>query len=76
MHNCPKCNKASRCDIEDGRSVCWCFSEPRLPQPFTAVSSSPEEGPNCLCKTCLNKAHELAQSASISAGSSVKEQTY
>lgn len=47
-HNCPECGSAVKCEIELGKSVCWCMYE--------QTSREPEDYPNtCLCKECLTK---------------------
>ncbi len=46
-HNCPECNKLTKCDLENGKSVCWCFS--------VEVVNKLEHnaGNKCMCKSCL-----------------------
>lgn len=43
-HSCPACSGPVRCDIEQGKSTCWCFS---------VQAKEVEWGDKCLCKTCL-----------------------
>lgn len=52
-HNCPKCGAATRCDLQRGKSSCWCFV-------VQATTTLPEYDPGepCLCKQCLTKERE------------------
>ncbi|OZG75050.1 hypothetical protein BTA51_01230 [Hahella sp. CCB-MM4] len=48
-HCCPGCGKPAQCDLEKGKSTCWCFSLPhdeRHHEPFV-------EGDKCFCRSCL-----------------------
>ncbi|GAA3971562.1 cysteine-rich CWC family protein [Allohahella marinimesophila] len=71
MHNCPECSKASRCEIEEGRSVCWCFSEPTLPRDLSR--DNVVERPLCLCKACL---HKVIEASRVVEEAAVKERSY
>lgn len=45
-HSCPECQGPVRCDVEQGKSVCWCFSV--RPQ-----QREVDWGGQCLCQSCL-----------------------
>lgn len=46
-HACPQCQQPAQCDIQAGKSTCWCFDiEPRQ-----TSSDSPTV---CLCRQCLS----------------------
>lgn len=46
-HSCPQCQQPAVCDIQAGKSTCWCFDlEPRE---ITANTTS-----TCLCRHCLS----------------------
>ncbi|WP_369599971.1 cysteine-rich CWC family protein [Hahella sp. SMD15-11] len=62
-HTCPECERPARCDLEAGKSVCWCFSLPASGDNRWAFS----EGQRCLCRSCLHKAlAALATPAAVS----------
>ena len=46
-HQCPQCQQPAQCDIQAGKSTCWCFEiEPRQTR---------TDSPNaCLCRQCLS----------------------
>lgn len=46
-HSCPQCGASVKCDVELGKSVCWCFSYPE---------ADVDEGTQCLCSRCLKAA--------------------
>ena len=50
-HNrtCPKCGIKFTCDIEAGKSDCWCFKE-LAGKTFQNLGYT-----TCLCKVCLKK---------------------
>ena len=76
MHNCPQCLKASRCDIEDGRSVCWCFAETVLSADASTQANNASENTSCLCKTCLRKAIAAAQALDEPTVAVAEERSY
>lgn len=45
-HSCPGCNAPVRCEIEQGKNTCWCF---------TVHNQRPEVDwdSQCLCQHCL-----------------------
>lgn len=43
-HSCHKCGAPVRCDIELGRTECWCFS---------VQAKGLEMNDTCMCKKCL-----------------------
>ncbi|MCD9531205.1 DUF1289 domain-containing protein [Photobacterium carnosum] len=46
-HQCPQCQQPAQCDIQAGKSTCWCFDiEPR--QTLTDSANT------CLCRQCLS----------------------
>ena len=45
-HLCPECNNAVKCEIEQGKSTCWCFS--------VQVSNALSTGDICVCRKCLS----------------------
>lgn len=46
-HQCPQCQQPAQCDIQAGKSTCWCFElEPR--QTLTNSTNT------CLCRQCLS----------------------
>jgi len=45
-HTCPNCKAPVKCDVEQGKSVCWCFSV--KPQ-----QREVDWDGLCLCKACL-----------------------
>lgn len=53
-HNCPDCNKLTKCDLENGKSVCWCFTKP-----IKDNKVGHSEGQQCLCRTCLDELKNL-----------------
>ncbi|RMF19246.1 MAG: hypothetical protein D6758_02410 [Gammaproteobacteria bacterium] len=55
-HLCPECQQPLRCDLEAGKSVCWCFSMPTSADNKWAW----QEGQRCLCRSCLAKALDAA----------------
>lgn len=48
-HSCPECGAATRCDLKNGKSVCWCMYEEWV------RDLDIEESTKCLCRRCLNK---------------------
>lgn len=46
-HNCPSCEAPAKCDLELGKSVCWCFAY--------AQKRVLEEHTTCLCRGCMLK---------------------
>ena len=48
-HNCPSCERPTNCDLEKGKSVCWCFS--------VKITNKLEHntGNKCMCKCCLTE---------------------
>ncbi|WP_083921077.1 cysteine-rich CWC family protein [Hahella ganghwensis] len=48
-HSCPSCGKPAQCDLEKGKSSCWCFTLPHSDthhEPYM-------EGNQCYCRSCL-----------------------
>ncbi|MBC7198160.1 MAG: cysteine-rich CWC family protein [Pseudomonas balearica] len=45
-HPCPACSAPVRCDIEAGKSTCWCFG---------VQAKEQEHGDVCHCRRCLTK---------------------
>ena len=43
-HSCPSCSGPVGCDIERGKSSCWCFG---------LQARELEWGDTCLCRQCL-----------------------
>ncbi len=55
---CPRCQSAMICEIEQGKSHCWCFDEPRTLKPDEVLGEwQPDDEMNtaksCLCRRCL-----------------------
>lgn len=48
-HNCPRCEKASRCDIMRGENRCWCFDVKNQVRDLYVYDEL------CLCKKCLTE---------------------
>lgn len=46
VKNCSACEKPMTCDLQLGKSVCWCFSEEPLGTPNEDVE-------DCVCRSCL-----------------------
>ena len=46
IQSCSKCNGPMSCDLQQGKSVCWCFHEEPL------INKS-DEYEGCLCRSCL-----------------------
>ncbi|MGD8110169.1 cysteine-rich CWC family protein [Vibrio sp. TRT 17S01] len=48
-HLCPSCNQPATCDIQAGKSHCWCFElEPR-------DCFKTKQDQHCLCRDCLER---------------------
>jgi hypothetical protein len=47
--NCGRCGAAMTCDLELGKSTCWCFSVDPVPV------SEDDFGKECVCRDCLSK---------------------
>lgn len=45
-HSCPNCEGPVRCDIQQGKSTCWCFG---------LQAKEVEWGDTCMCRQCLTK---------------------
>lgn len=48
-HSCPTCSAPVRCDVELGKSTCWCFG---------LQAKEVEHGDVCLCSSCLTRPQE------------------
>ncbi|MDG9668931.1 cysteine-rich CWC family protein [Hahella sp. CR1] len=57
-HACPGCGRPAQCDLEKGKSTCWCFSLP----PSGLTSELFTEGAKCYCRSCLNERLKAKQS--------------
>ena len=51
MNKCPKCGKTFTCDLESGKSRCWCFDIDIDTESLMSLKDSGLEG--CLCRECL-----------------------
>ncbi|ELR66827.1 hypothetical protein C942_04526 [Photobacterium marinum] len=47
-HTCSLCGKPAFCDINAGKSTCWCFE-------IEKRDTSGIESPDCLCRECLSR---------------------
>ncbi|WGV98170.1 cysteine-rich CWC family protein [Vibrio sp. YMD68] len=47
-HQCPLCSAKTQCDIESGKSTCWCFDIERRD------SAGVTDSDVCLCRKCLS----------------------
>lgn len=45
-HACPECKTPVKCDVAQGKSVCWCFTVKRQEREV-------DWGGQCLCTNCL-----------------------
>lgn len=51
---CPVCGRANECDLEHGRSNCWCFGEAVRGDVVAWLSAQGADGA-CLCPTCATE---------------------
>lgn len=50
---CPKCENPNKCEIAEGKGVCWCFFEDI---PRDLLSRDSED--SCYCKNCIQEYKE------------------
>ncbi|MDN3611492.1 cysteine-rich CWC family protein [Vibrio ostreicida] len=46
-HSCPSCGQSAQCDIQEGKSTCWCYS--------LDVREATSSQKACLCRQCLTQ---------------------